>query len=99
MAQKQIELSKLETQIKVNLIKNIVQNRIRNRRHTSTQTGEFKLFINLSKTKTLHMYYSKSYKDIIICLKFSNNKKYILTRDCWNRLKQNILIIEDGFKL
>ena len=64
--------------------------------NVSTQTGDInEFYITLSKSKSLHMYYSKVYKEYVICLKFSNNKKYIITRDIWNILKDNFLRIDN----
>ena len=54
---------------------------------------KFNYYLNLDKNKSLHMYYSKSYKDKVICLKFSNNKNYIITRKIWNILKTNFLML------
>ena len=39
--------------------------------NSSTQTGDYiEFFANLSKTKTMHMYFSESYKDYVICLSY-----------------------------
>ena len=85
MAQKAVtlfNLSKLNNQIK--------------KHNVSTQTGDInEFFITLSKSKSLHMYYSRVYKEYVICLKFSNNKKYIITKDIWNILKDHFVRIDN----
>ena len=65
--------------------------------HT-TQTGDLvEFYVNLAKTKTLHMYWSKSYKDYVICLSFSNNKNYIITRQMWKIFREHIIHIDNAF--
>ena len=57
----------------------------------ATQTGDLiEFFGHMSKTKTIHMYYSPRFEDYIICLSFSNNKKYIIKRDEWRKLRKYI---------
>ena len=54
----------------------------------STQTGDFLEFmVYLDKTKTMRLYYSESYKDYVLCLHFSNNKKYIITKPMWIKFR------------
>ena len=54
---------------------------------TSCQTGDpFEMFGHMSKTKTFHLYYSIRFKDYVLCLTFSNNKKYIIRRVEWKKL-------------
>ena len=56
--------------------------------NSSTQTGDYiEFFEYLSKTKTIHMYWSESYKDYVVCLSFFNCKKYIITRPMWKRFR------------
>ena len=64
--------------------------------NSSTQTGDYiEFFANLSKTKTLHMYFSESYKDYVVCLSFSNCKKYIITRAMWKNFRNYINQIDN----
>ena len=59
--------------------------------NASTQTGDsIEFFVYLSKTKTLHLYWSESYKDYVVCLNFSNCKKYIITRLMWKKFRNYI---------
>ena len=67
------------------------------KKNVFTQTGDFEFFINLSSSKKLHFYYSKAYKDYVICLLFSNSKKYIISRDIWLNLVPFIPIIQYVF--
>ncbi len=53
-----------------------------------TQTGDhIEFFANFSKTKSMHLYWSNVFKDYIVCLNFSNNKKYIIRRSEWKILR------------
>ena len=54
----------------------------------ATQTGDFNEFmVYLDKTKTMRVYFSESYKDYVMCLHFSNNKRYIITKQMWKILR------------
>jgi hypothetical protein len=71
---------------------------IQNINNKSTQTPEgYEFFFNLTKTKRGHFYYSKSYKDYVLCLEFSNRKKYILTRENWKLFRRYIKFIDNVF--
>jgi hypothetical protein len=49
-----------------------------------TQTGnDSEFFLNLSNSKIVRLYYSKSYKDYVLCFKLGSNKKFILTKSMW----------------
>ena len=64
----------------------------------STQTGErYELFVQLDKTKSMHVYYSQPYKDYVICLNFSNCKRYIITRSMWLLFKNHFEYINNVF--
>ena len=61
----------------------------------STQTGDYYEFmVYLDKTKTMRMYNSESYKDYVLCLHFSNNKKYIITKSMWKKFRINFAQID-----
>ena len=59
----------------------------------STQTGELEFMVYLDRTKTMRMYYSESYKDYVLCLHFSNNKRYIITKNMWKIFRKYIELI------
>ena len=71
---------------------------IENLNNKSTQTPDgYEFYFNLNKTKKGHFYYSKSYKDYVLCLEFSNKKKYILTRENWKIFRKYTSFIDDVF--
>lgn len=54
------------------------------KRHISTQTGDmFDFTFHLSKTKSVRLYKSKSYKDYVLCLNLGTSKKFIFTKVMW----------------
>ncbi len=59
----------------------------------STQTDVF--IAQLDRTKTMRLYYSDSYKDYVLCLHFSNNKKYIITKSMWTKFKNHFQRIDN----
>ena len=66
--------------------------------HKGVQTGDpNELYVQLDKTKSMHMYYSQPYKDYVICLNFSNCKRYIITRSVWHNFKQHFDHINNAF--
>ena len=87
----------LEQRLKFQIRQQFRKEKLRRQRVIATQTGEFNYYLNLGGHKCLHMYHSKSYKDKVVCLKFSNNKKYINTRKIWNILKKHFADIDDEF--
>ena len=47
-----------------------------------TQTGNNREFLlNLSNTKIVRLYYSKSY--YVLCFKLGSNKKFLITKSMW----------------
>ena len=59
--------------------------KLKNKRNVSTQTGlpsEFCFY--LTKSKQARLYYSESYKDLVLCFNFGVSKKFIITRSMWN---------------
>ena len=61
----------------------------------STQTGDpYEFMVYLDKTKTMRMYFSESYKDYVLCLHFSNNKKYIITKPMWKKFRNHFAQID-----
>ena len=64
----------------------------------ASQTGErHELFVQLDKTKSMHIYYSQPYKDYVICLNFSNCKRYIITRSMWFLFRNHFDYINNVF--
>ena len=62
----------------------------------STQTGDFiEFLVYLDKTKTVRLYYSSSYKDYVLCLHFSNNKRYIVTKPMWKIFRKHLVNIDN----
>ena len=54
-----------------------------------TQTGENDEFtLTFSNSKTLRLYYSKSYKEYVLSFKLGRTKKFIVTKSMWNILKK-----------
>jgi hypothetical protein len=85
----------------IDLKKKLIFEEFKNKQKTktvSTQTDEFSFYLSLGKGKSLHMYISKSYRDKVVCLKFSNNKNYIITREIWQILENNMNLISNHFK-
>jgi hypothetical protein len=69
--------------------------RIKFQKNVAIQTGDRnELTINLSKTKTFRMYYSKSYKDFVISFNFTNCRKFIISRSMWKIFRKYINIID-----
>lgn len=69
--------------------------RIKFQKNVAIQTGDRnELTINLSKTKTFRMYYSKSYKDYVISFNFTNCRKFIISRSMWKIFRKYINIID-----
>lgn len=60
-------------------------------RTIASQTGEDTEFcIQLSKSKSVQLYYSKSYKKYVVSFNFGNYKKYIITKQMWLVLRKFI---------
>ena len=59
---------------------------ILNRKYKSVgiQTGdESELFIYFTNKKTARVYFSTSYKDIVLSFNFGTSKSFIITRSMW----------------
>ena len=60
-------------------------------RTIASQTGEDTEFcIQLSNSKSVQLYYSKSYKKYVVSFNFGNYKKYIITKQMWLVLRKFI---------
>ena len=60
-------------------------------RDVATQTGNFlDFYVNLSKTKHFKLYYSESYKDMVLALNINNSKSFIITRQMWKIFREHI---------
>jgi hypothetical protein len=54
------------------------------KKDVAVQTGDMnEIFISISNTKSIHVYYSKSYKDYIVSFNLGSNKKFILNKNKW----------------
>jgi hypothetical protein len=87
----------MEQRLRFQIRQQLKKEKVKRQREISTQTGDFNFYLCLGRNKCLHIDYSKSYRDKVICLKFSNNKKYIITRQIWNIIKQNFTNIDNEF--
>ena len=66
-------------------------NRNKKFRSISTQTGETADFcINLSPSKHLRLYYSESYRDMVLSLNINQCKSFIFTRAMWKIFREHI---------
>lgn len=65
------------------------------KRSIATQTGDDSEFcIKLSNSKSVNLYYSKSYKQYVLSFNFGNYKKYIITKQMWIILRKFITNID-----
>lgn len=48
---------------------------------TSINDDEF--YLSLSNSKSVRLYYSKSYKDYVLSFRLGKSKKFILTKPMW----------------
>ena len=54
------------------------------KRNISTQTSDsFDFTFNLTNTKSVRIFKSKSYKDFVLCLNLGCSKKFIITKAMW----------------
>ena len=61
----------------------------------ATQTGNSNdLFIYLSDNKSIRVYYSNSYKEIVLSFNFGS-KSFIITRSMWLIFKKNFIKIDN----
>ncbi|CAF1114241.1 unnamed protein product [Brachionus calyciflorus] len=68
---------------------------MRFKKNTSTQTADnFDYTFLLSKTKTVRLYKSRSYKDYVLSLSLNKSKKLIVTKSMWNIFKIYIPLID-----
>ena len=68
---------------------------MRFKKNTSTQTADnFDFTFLLSKTKTVRLYKSRSYKDYVLSLSLNKSKKLIITKSMWKIFKIYIPLID-----
>ena len=68
------------------------------KRSVSLQTGlSNEIFFFLSKKKSIRVYYSSVYKDIVCSFNVSNSKNFIFDRESWQILKNNFQAINKRF--
>jgi hypothetical protein len=61
----------------------------------ATQTGiNDEFFLNLSKSKVVRLYYSKSYKDYVLSFKLGKSKKFIITKCMWGIFRNYLTHID-----
>jgi hypothetical protein len=67
-----------------------------NKKDISTQTGDnHEFFVSLSKNKYAKLYYSESYKDIVLSFNINRSKSFIITRQMWLKLRGHLLKIDN----
>jgi S-adenosylhomocysteine hydrolase len=91
MVQKMIDMKKLSHNIAVynsNLRDNFTQ---------TTTFDDNSMSVFLSSHKLVNLYYSKAYKDFVLCFSFSNCKKFIITRSMWKILRNHLKQIDGVF--
>lgn len=72
--------------------------KLKNRKNVSTQTGFTSEFcIYLTNTKKARLYFSESYKDLVLCFSSGESKKIIVTRSMWNIFRKYIIQIDNEF--
>ena len=73
--------------------------RRRSTKEIAVQTGDlYEFFGFFSKTKTIRLYWSAKFREYIVSLHFSNNKKYIIRKNEWKRLKKFFTDIDIVFQ-
>jgi hypothetical protein len=82
MAQKQIDLFKLQQQL------------INETKSTGTQTDNILYQFDLSRTKYIQIYKSKSLKKNVFSINLDSKKKIIITPSMWNIIKNNKNVID-----
>ena len=74
------------------------ENRKREKKTVGIQTGlDNELFFFLTKKKSIRVYYSSVYKDIVCSFNVSNSKSFIFDRESWKILKNNFQAINNRF--
>ena len=83
MAQKQIDITKIQDQIKSGLLKT-----------ASTQTGNGSEFIlYLGQNKNASIYFSPVYKEVVLSYNFCS-KSFIITKSMWKVLRKHLSEID-----
>ena len=54
----------------------------------STQTSDKELEIQLSHSKIIKVYYSKSFKEYVVSFNLGNSKKFVISRAKWLYLRK-----------
>jgi hypothetical protein len=63
----------------------------KNQKSVCTQTGDdVEFFVSLSDSKHARLYYSESYKDIVLSFNINQCKSFIVTRQMWKNLRNHI---------
>lgn len=69
--------------------------KIKNKIDVSTQTcNNNEFFVSLSENKYARLYYSESYKDIVLSFNINRSKSFIITKSMWVKLRPHILAID-----
>jgi len=68
------------------------------KKNVSTQTGTSnEFYVNLSPNKHVKLYFSESYKDIVLSFNINQCKSFIITRQMWKILRAYINKIDLEF--
>ena len=70
--------------------------KLRIKKDIACQTGDFVEFsVFLSNSKSVRLYFSKCYKDYVLCIKINKSKKIIITRQMWKIFRKFINQIDN----
>ena len=62
--------------------------KLKNLKTISTQTSDKELEIQLSHSKIIKVYYSKSFKEYVVSFNLGNSKKFVISRAKWLYLRK-----------
>jgi hypothetical protein len=61
---------------------------------TQTNVNDNEMIIHLTNHKLVKLYYSKAYKEPVLCFSYINCKKFVITRSMWKILRLNLTQID-----
>jgi hypothetical protein len=70
--------------------------KIKNKKDVATQTSlnDNEFFVSLSANKYARLYYSESYRDMVLSFNINRSKSFIVTKQMWVKFRQHILAID-----
>lgn len=69
--------------------------KLKNKKDAITQTGDnSEFFVSLSENKYAKLYYSESYKELVLSFNINRSKSFIITKSMWKKLRPHILLID-----